>query len=117
LAFRQTNPHGLSIGEYQALSSDGRPWQSPNPSDATAIAAMDAAKAWRQSHPHGLPISAYEAMSADGRPWQLPNSSATSAVASMDAAPVSTSVANEPSATGFSRLFGLLHARRATAAE
>ena len=30
-AFRQSNPHGLSIGEYQALSSDGRPWQTPNP--------------------------------------------------------------------------------------
>ena len=72
-AFRQTNPHGLSIGEYQALSSDGRPSQLPNLSDANEIASMAAAKAWRQSNPHGLPISAYEAMSADGRPWQSPN--------------------------------------------
>jgi hypothetical protein len=116
LSFRQTDPHGLSIDEYQALSSDGRPWQLPNQSDATVIASMDAAKSWRQSHPHGLPISVYEAWSADGRSWQWPNSSATSAVASADATPFSASVASEPSRTGIARLFGLLHAGRSTSA-
>jgi len=108
-AFRQTNPHGLSIGDYQALSSDGRPWQLPNPSDATAIASQDAAKSWRKQNPHGLPISTYEALSADGRPWQSPNSAAASAVASTDAG-------NEPSGTGVAKLFNLSHAGRATSA-
>ncbi len=102
-AFRQTNPHGLSVGEYQALSSDGRPWQTPNPSDATAIAAQDAAKSWRKENPHGLPISTYEALSADGRPRQSPNSVATSAVASTGATPVANNAANEPPATGIAR--------------
>jgi hypothetical protein len=111
-AFRQTNPRGLSIGEYQAMSSDGRPWPLPNPSDANVVASMDAAKAWRQSHPHGLPISYYEALSADGRPWPLPNSSNASAVASTDAAPVSVGA----SETGSARLFGFLRAGRATSA-
>jgi hypothetical protein len=116
LSFRQTDPHGLSIAEYEALSADGRPWPLPNPSAASVIASMDAAKAWRQSNPHGLPLSTYEAWSADGRPWPLPNSSAASAVASMDAAPVSTSVSGERSGTGIARLFGLLRAGRATSA-
>ena len=115
-AFRQTNPHGLSIGEYQALSSDGRPFALPNPSDSTEVAAMDAAKAWRQSNPHGLPISTYEAMSADGRPWQSPNSAVTSAVASTDANPASANAGNEPTETGSSRLFGFLRAGRTTSA-
>jgi hypothetical protein len=112
-AFRQTNPHGLSIGEYQALSSDGRPWQATNLSDATAIASMDAAKAWRQRNPHGLPISTYEALSADGRPWQLPNSSAVSAVASRDAASGSMGATSEPSGTGLAMVFGFLRTGRA----
>ena len=111
--FRQTDPHGLSISQYEALSSDGRPWQSPNPSDATAIAAMDAAKAWRQSNPHGLPVSVYETLSAEGRPWQLPNRSVASAVASMDAAPDSTSGTGERLGTGIARFFGFLNAGRA----
>ena len=111
-AFRQANPHGLSIGEYQALSTDGRPWPLPNPSDPNVIASMDAAKAWRQSHPHGLPLSVYVALSADGRPWPLPNSSDAGAVASTDAAPDSTSA----SETGIARLFGFLHAGRAASA-
>jgi hypothetical protein len=115
-AFRQTNPHGLSIGEYEALSSDGRPSQLPNLSDLNETAAMAAAKAWRQSNPHGLPISTYEAMSADGRPWQSPNSTVTSAVASKDANPDSTSAANEPAGTGLARLFGFLRAGRTTSA-
>jgi hypothetical protein len=112
-AFRQTNPRGLSIGQYEALSSDGRPWQSPNPNDATAIAAMDAAKAWRQSHPHGLPVTVYEALSADGRPWQFSNPSGASAVASMDAAPDSAIRTSERSGTGIARFFGFLNAGRA----
>jgi hypothetical protein len=111
-AFRQTNPRGLSVAEYQALSSDGRPWQSPNPNDATTIAAMDGAKAWRQSHPHGLPITTYEALSADGRPWQSPSPSGASAVASMDAAPDSTIGTGERSGTGIARFFGFLNAGR-----
>jgi hypothetical protein len=112
--FRQIAPHGLSFGEYQALSSDGRPWQATNPNDATAIASMEAAKAWRQGHPHGLPISTYEALSADGRPWQLPNPSGAGAVASTDAAPVSTSGTSERS--GIARLFGFLNAGHADSA-
>jgi hypothetical protein len=115
-AFRQTDPRGLSMAEYQALSSDGRPWPSPNPSDASVIASMDAAKSWRQSHPHGLPISAYEAMSADGRPWQLTNPSAASAVASMDAPSGSKSGAGERSASGIAGFFGFLHAGPTTSA-
>ena len=111
-AFRQTNPRGLSIGQYEALSSDGRPWPSPNPNDAAAIASMDAAKAWRQSHPHGLPIGVYEALSADGRPWQSPSPSGASAVASMDAAPDSTIATSERSGTGIARFFGFLNAGR-----
>jgi len=111
-AFREADAHGPSINEFQALASDGRPWQLPNPSDATVIASMDAAKAWRQSHPHGLPLSVYEALSADGRPWRLPNSSDANAVASTDAAPVSMGA----SETGIARLFGFVHAGRTTSA-
>jgi len=115
-AFRQTNPRGLSIAEYQAFSADGRPWQTPNRSDPTVMASMDAAKTWRQNHPHGLPLSTYQALSADGRPWQLPNSSATSAVALTDAAPDAMSVASERSGTGIARFFGFLNAGRANSA-
>jgi hypothetical protein len=111
-AFREADAHWPSINEFQALASDGRPWQLPNPSDATVIASMDAAKAWRQSHPHGLPLSVYEALSADGRPWPLPNSSDASAVASTDAAPVSMGA----SETGIARLFGFLRAGRTNSA-
>jgi hypothetical protein len=111
-AYRQIDARGLSINEFQAFASDGRPWQLPNPSDATVMASMDAAKAWRQSHPHGLPLSVYEALSADGRPWPLPNTSDASVVASTDAAPVSMGA----SETGIARLFGFLRASRATSA-
>ena len=111
-AFRAADAHGPSINEFQALASDGRPWQLPNPSDATVIASMDAARAWRQSHPHGLPLSYYDTLSADGRPWPLPNSSDASAVASTDAAPVSMGA----SETGIARLFGFLRAGRTTSA-
>lgn len=109
-AFRQNNPHGLSIGEYQALSSDGRPWPLPDLSDANEMASMAAAKAWRQNNPHGLPISTYEALSADGRQWQSPNPAGASAVAS------TTGAGNEPLATGIARLFNLSRAGRATSA-
>ena len=109
-AYRQFDARRLSLNEFQALAWDGKPWQLPNPSDATVMASMDAAKAWRQSHPHGLPLSVYYALSADGRPWPLPNSPDVSAVASTDAASVSTGA----SETGIARLFGSLRPGRAT---
>jgi len=83
--FRETNPRGLSIGAYETLAADGRPWQVANASEAAEIAAMDAAKTWRRDNPHGLPISTYETLSADGRPWQRPNAAVTSAIASIGA--------------------------------
>ena len=106
-SFRAANPHGLSSADYQALSSDGRPWPLPDPSEATTIASMDAATSWRRSHPHGLPISVYEAWSEDGRPWPLPNSATASALAA--AGPASTSTPTDPAVTRIARFFGLFH--------
>ena len=115
-AFRQSNPHGLSIGEYQARSSDGRPWSLPNPSDAGAYAAFKAPSTFRQDNPHGLSLQQYAAFSSDSPAWQLPAQLQDSVVASTDAAPVSKSVANETSGMGIARLFGFLRAGPTTSA-
>jgi len=104
--FRTTDPHGLSPAEYQARSSDGRPWPAPNSADPATIASMAAAKDWRHDHPHGLPNSVYEALSADGRPWPSANSGPVSAVASADAAEDTTNETGMRFIAAFSKFFG-----------
>lgn len=115
-AFRQTNPHGLSIGEYQAMSSDGRPWSLPNPSDAGAYAAYKAPSTFRQDNPQGLSIRQYAAFSSDSPAWQLPTQPDNGVIASTEAGSVAKSVTNDPSQTGIARLFGFFHAGRVTSA-
>ena len=113
LSFRQTSPHGLSVGEYQALSSDGLAWPLPNQSAASAIAATDAAKSFHQTHPHGLPFGEYEALSSADPAWRL-TQAGTGARAATNESAAAKSATDEPSRTGIGRLFDLFHAGRAT---
>jgi hypothetical protein len=109
-AFRKTNPRGLSEREYEALASDGKPWPLPDPSvAATAIASF------RQTNPHGLSFREYQALASADPVWLSPQSG-PSALASANEGAVAKSAANAPSLTGIAKLFGFLHANRATSA-
>ena len=115
-AFRQTNPHGLPFGVYEAWSADGRALPLPNPSDAVAYAAYKAPSTFRQDNPHGLSIQQYAALSSDTPFWQLPAQQQDHSVASTDATPVAKHFGNESSGTGIAGLFGFLSGRRTTSA-
>jgi hypothetical protein len=63
-AFRQTNPHGLSEKQLQALSDESQVYQLQQPViDKTP-------STFRQTNPHGLSFGDYEALSSESAFWQ-----------------------------------------------
>lgn len=74
--FRQANPHGLSIAQYDALSNEDPTWQpAPQPAD-------NAPSTFRRDNPHGLSVREYQALSNEDQMWQLPAQTQLSATAS-----------------------------------
>jgi len=60
--FRQTNPAGIPIAAYEALSSPNAPEYQPAP-------LIDKTQpTFAQTNPHGIPIATYEALSASNAP-------------------------------------------------
>jgi hypothetical protein len=65
LTFRQTNPHGLSFNEYNALAAPNAPeWQPAPVIDKTP-------SSFHKDNPHGLSFNQYNALAAPNAPeWQ-----------------------------------------------
>jgi hypothetical protein len=61
-AFRQSNPNGLSVGQYQTMSSEASAWHP-------APAADTAPSRFRQTNPNGLSISQFQSMSSEAFAW------------------------------------------------
>jgi hypothetical protein len=89
--FRQTNPHGLSEKQLEALSDESQVYQLQQPViDKTA-------STFRQTNPHGLSFGDYEALSSESAFWQRQAQPATKAFASTDKPVVAKSAVAEPS--------------------
>ena len=78
-AWRQSNPHGLSERQLEALSSEAPEWQP-------APVIDKAPSSFRLSHPNGLSERELQALSSEAPAWHSPTSSFTSAVASTNEA-------------------------------
>jgi len=61
-AFRQQNRNGLSVSEYQELSSSGPAWHPAPTIDKTPAT-------YRQTNPHGLAFGEYQALSSNSAMW------------------------------------------------
>ena len=83
--FRRDNPSGLSVNEYQRLSSWSPVWQPAPAIDKTPAT-------FRQTHPHGLAFSEYQARSSNSGMWTT--ESPSSAIASESTSPRHTSNAS-----------------------
>jgi hypothetical protein len=93
-AFRETNPHGLSFRQEQALSDESQVYQLQQP-------AIDhAASTFRQTNPHGLSFGDYEALSSESAFWQRQAQPATKAFASTDKTVVAKSAVTTLSTIG-----------------
>ena len=81
-AFRQTNPHGLSESQLQAIAVEG-----PTRDFTPAVLDRDPST-WRTSHPHGLSESELQAISSEGPTYQYRIAAETAAQATSDSRPV-----------------------------
>lgn len=85
IAFRKTNPHGLSESELQAIASEG-PGR-----DFTPAVIDKTASVWRQEHRHGLTESELQAIASEAPTWQYRIAAETAALARAEAgAPAKT---------------------------
>ncbi len=74
-AFRHSNPQGLSLSQYQGLSSEGPAWH-PAP-----VAIDKSPSTFRRTYPHGLSERELQALSSDGPAWHSSPQSAPSSLA------------------------------------
>jgi hypothetical protein len=94
--FRQTNPHGLSFRQEQALSDESQVYQLQQPViDKTP-------STFRQTNPHGLSFGEYEALSSESAFWQRQAQPAPKAFASTDKPVLAKSAVTTPSTTSSS---------------
>ncbi len=95
-AFRETNPHGLTFRQEQALSDESQVYQLQQPVISYAPSTF------RQTNPHGLSFGDYEALTSESAFWQRQAQPATKAIASTDKAVVAKSAVAAPSAVSSS---------------
>lgn len=70
-AWRQSNAHGLTDRELQAVSSEAPAWQLNKP----VFTSVPAEPSLKQTHPNGPTQRELQALSSDAPAFQLPNAS------------------------------------------
>jgi hypothetical protein len=106
-SWRQANPDGLSMRQYQSLVTFAPMVYKPAP------VLDNAPSAWRQSHPDGLSERELQAMGSEAPAW---HQSATSALASTNDATNVSSASREPFGARIARFFHVTPAGQATPA-
>jgi hypothetical protein len=94
--FRQTNPHGLSERQLEALSDESQVYQLQQPVFDKAPSTFHA------TNPHGLTFGDYEALSSESAFWQRQAQPATKAFAATDKPVVAKSAVTTASTTSSS---------------
>ena len=109
-SWRQANPDGLSMRQFQSLTTFAPMVYKPAP------VLDNAPSAWRQRHPDGVSERELQALGSDAPAWHQADQSATSARASTNDATNTPSASREPFAARIARFFHVTPADQATPA-